>query len=245
MSQNNKVFKADAILWDFDGTLADSAAKNIAITKTILEQVAPHLCGDNLPKSLSSKAEYHIANHGADHWRDLYRDYFGLTADEIEVAGPMWAPHQMLDQTEVTLFDGIAEIIEQFADYPQGICSANASPLIRQVLEKYGVHHRFQSVIGYENLPEEQQKPAPDGGLKCLAEIFEDSRNKKIVFIGDHIADVIFARGLEQRLGPSSTVVSVIVTYSGADPQKWAMQPDMVFDQLTDLSDWVNIDPTG
>lgn len=245
MNKTKKTVKADAILWDFDGTLADSSAKNIAITKKILEQVAPHLCGENLPRSLSSKAEYHIANHGADHWRDLYRDYFGLTVEETEIAGPMWAPHQMLDQTEVTLFEGISETLEQFSAYPQGICSANASPLIRQVLEEHGVHHYFHSVIGYENLPEEQQKPAPDGGLMCLAEIFEDTRNKTIVFIGDHIADVIFARGLEKRLGPSSTVVSAIVTYSGADPHKWAMQPDMVFDQLTDLSDWVNTDLAG
>ena len=46
MSQLKKPIKADAILWDFDGTLANSATKNIAITKQILARVAPRNQGD-------------------------------------------------------------------------------------------------------------------------------------------------------------------------------------------------------
>jgi len=107
MSEIKKPLQVDAILWDFDGTLADSTAKNIAITKQILARVAPRLTGDNLPRSLQSEADYHIANHGADHWRDLYRVFFGMTNDEIETAGPLWETYQSLDNTDVTLFDGI------------------------------------------------------------------------------------------------------------------------------------------
>jgi phosphoglycolate phosphatase-like HAD superfamily hydrolase len=239
MSQLNKTHKVDAILWDFDGTLADSTAKNISITKTILNQVAPRLTGDNLPRSLQSIAEYHIANHGSEHWRQLYRDYFGMTPSEIEIAGPMWETHQMLDQTEVSLFDGVKDMVKRFSGFPQGICSANASQHIRQVLETHGIDSAFRSVIGYEDLPQNEQKPAPDGGLKCLKEIFGDTQEKTIVFIGDHIADVIFARGLKQRLSPSNQVISVVVTYSGAVPERWSTQPDWVFDSPAELLDWV------
>jgi phosphoglycolate phosphatase-like HAD superfamily hydrolase len=241
MSQIRKTVKADAILWDFDGTLADSTAKNIAITKKILARVAPRLMGDNLPRSLRSKAEYHIANHGAGHWRELYRNYFGMTTAEIETAGPMWETYQMLDQTAVTLFDGVADTVRNFAGLPQGICSANASRYIRQVLETHGIDSSFQSVIGYEDLSYHEQKPAPDGGLKCLQEIFGDIRDKTVVFIGDHIADVIFARGLKQRLGPSNDVISVVVSYSGADPGCWSTQPDEVFDSPAALADWIEL----
>ena len=239
MSKLQKPDKADAILWDFDGTLADSSAKNIAITKSILSRVAPHLTGENLPRSLQSKAEYHIANHGAGHWRELYRDYFGMTADEIETAGPMWEAYQMRDQTPVTLYDGIADVVNSLTVYPQGICSANASLNIRRVLETHGIHSAFKSIIGYEDLPEHQQKPAPEGGLRCLKEIFGETHVKTILFIGDHIADVIFARGLQQRLGPSSHVISIVVTYSGAYPKGWNAQPDVVFDSPAALLDWI------
>jgi len=236
MAQIIKPGKIDAVLWDFDGTLADSSAKNIAITKKILARVAPRLTGDNFPRSLQSEADYHIANHGADHWRDLYRDYFGMNDNEIEVAGPLWESYQMLDDTAVTLFEGVSDTVRQLSHYPQGICSANATNNISKVLVEHGIASAFQSVIGYEDLPHHEQKPAPDGGLRCLREIFGQTNGKTIIYVGDHIADVIFARGLNEQLGPSNTVISVVITHSGAQPDRWRQQPDEVIGHPSDLT---------
>ena len=235
MTKLKTTIKADAILWDFDGTLANSAAKNIAITKQILARVATRLTGDRLPRPLQSEADYHFANHAANHWRDLYRDFFGMTTDEIERAGPLWETYQMLDKTGVTLFDGVVDTVRQLSHYPQGICSANATRNIRQVLNEHGISSAFASVIGYEDLPHHHQKPAPDGGLKCLEEIFGDTQGKTILYVGDHIADVLFARGLGERLGPSNDVVSIITTHSGANPRQWRAQPDKVIESPSDL----------
>jgi len=229
----------DAILWDFDGTLADSAAKNIAITKQILARVAPRLTGSNLPEALASEANYHVAMHAAEHWRDLYRDFFGMSEEEIENAAPLWEPYQLSDRTGVPLFEGVVETITKLSRYPQGICSANATRNIRQVLHANGIGSAFGSVIGYEGLPHHQQKPAPDGGLKCLGEIFGDFGDMTILCIGDHLADVLFARGLSERLGSSSTVVSVVVTHSGAQPHRWRAQPDLVIDNPAALVDLI------
>ena len=236
MTQFKKPRKVDAILWDFDGTLANSAAKNIAITKQILARVAPRLTGDTLPRHLQSEADYHVANHAAENWRELYRDFFDLTTDEIETAGPLWETYQMLDKTGVTLFDGVVDTIRQLSCFPQGICSANATRNIRQVLLEFGISSSFESVIGYEDLPHHHQKPAPDGGLKCLQEIFGNTQDKTIIYVGDHIADVLFARGLSEQLGPSNTVISVIITHSGAKPGQWREQPDEVIDSPSDLT---------
>lgn len=239
MVQQKKPTKVDAILWDFDGTLANSAVKNIAITKQILARVAPRLTGNKQPRSLQSEAAYHTANHGAEHWRDLYRDYFGMNAAEIETAGPLWETYQLLDKTEVTLFEGVTDAVRQLSRFPQGICSANSTCNIRQVLNAHGISSAFQSVIGYEDLPHHHQKPAPYGGLKCLQEIFGETQGKTIIYVGDHIADVIFSRGLSEQLGPSNTVISVIVTHSGANPGQWSEQPDKVMLNLADLIDWI------
>ena len=236
MSGFKKFNKIDAILWDFDGTLANSAAKNIAITKQILARVAPRLTGSNLPRYLQSETDYHFANHAADHWRDLYRDYFGMTADEIKNAGPLWETYQMLDKTGVTLFDGVADTVRQLSGFPQGICSANATSNIRQVLLEHGISSAFESVIGYEDLPHHHQKPAPDGGLKCLQEIFGNTQGKTIIYVGDHIADVLFARALGEQLEASNTVISVIITHSGARPGQWRVKPDEVIESPTDLA---------
>ena len=239
MSQLKKPLRVDAVLWDFDGTLADSAAKNMAITKQILTRVAPRLTGPDLPLYLKSEADYHFATHNADHWRDLYREFFGMTPNEIESAGPLWETYQIRDKTGVTLFDGVAETIRQLSHLPQGICSANATGNIRQVLIEHGINSAFESVIGYEELPHHHQKPAPDGGLKCLREIFGNTQGKTIVYVGDHIADVLFSRSLSQQLGPSNHVISVIVTHSGASPGQWREQPDEIIERPPDLINWI------
>lgn len=236
MSKLNQSVKVDAVLWDFDGTLANSAAKNIAITKQILAIVAPRLTGDTLPRYLQSEADYHVANHAAENWRELYRDFFGLTADEIETAGPLWETYQLLDKTRVPLFEGVTETVRQLSRFPQGICSANATSKIRQVLLEYGINSAFGSVVGYEDLPHHHQKPAPDGGLKCLREIFGNTQDKTIIYVGDHIADVLFSRALSEQLGPSNTVISVIITHSGAKPHQWREQPDEVIENPSDLT---------
>jgi len=243
MPQFNRRIKADAILWDFDGTLADSAAKNIAITRQILEKVAPQLTGSNLPSWLQNETDYHKANHGAENWRDLYRDYFGMNADDIQAAGPMWEEYQASDKTEVKLFDGILETVSELMNIPMGISSANSSCNINKVLNTHGITSFFRSVIGYETFPPEAQKPAADPGLKCLGEVLDEglaqARGKTIIYIGDHIADVIFARNIADSLGPSSTVISVVVTYSGAEPDTWRVQPDEVIGNPTELAAWV------
>jgi len=235
MSQITKPVKVDAILWDFDGTLADSATKNIAISKQILARVAPRLTGENLPRCLNSTADYHVANHGADHWRDLYSDYFGMNDEEIEEAGPLWETYQLLDDTAVTLFSGVADTIERLSHYPLGICSANSTTNIKNILQEHGIASAFQSIIGYEDLPHHQQKPAPDGGLRCLQEIFGQTSGKTVLYVGDHIADVIFSRGLQERLGPSNTVISVVTTHSGALPDRWRKLPDEIIEHPSDI----------
>lgn len=229
--------KADAVLWDFDGTLADTAAKNVAISKQILALVAPRLTGENLPPCLRDDDLYHAAIHDVIDWRELYRDYFGMTPDEIEQAGPMWEPYQMSDRTPVTLFEGIRETVIRLHPLPQGICSANATRNILQVIANNGIDSYFSSVVGYERLPEHHQKPAAEGGFRCLQEIFGDPGGKSVLHVGDHIADVLFARALAERLGPNSQAVSVIVAHSGAKPGKWRERPDVVIESPLELLD--------
>jgi phosphoglycolate phosphatase-like HAD superfamily hydrolase len=234
--------KPDAILWDFDGTLANSAAKNIAITRQILEKVAPQLTGANLPNWLKTESDYHKANHGAENWRDLYRNYFGMSDEDITAAGPMWKEYQARDKTVVKLFDGILETILKLADIPMGISSANSSCNINNILNYNDINSYFKSVVGYETFPPEAQKPVADPGLKCLDEVLDEAhqeiQGKTIVYIGDHIADVIFARNIAKSLGPDSTVISVVVTYSGAEPESWRVKPDELIADPKELTSW-------
>ena len=49
-----------AILWDYDGTLADSSKKNIEVTVEILRRFIPDV-DENVPEPLASRASYQDA----------------------------------------------------------------------------------------------------------------------------------------------------------------------------------------
>jgi phosphoglycolate phosphatase-like HAD superfamily hydrolase len=231
--------KIDAILWDFDGTLVNSAPKNISITKDILSEVAPHLSGDNLPEQLRSESRYHEANHAAKNWRDLYIKYLGLTREETDLAGSLWTEHQQQNTTPVALFDGIIDVIRMFAHIPHGICSQNSAANILSLLDAVLLLSYFKFVVGYEDVPYNRQKPASDAGVMCLERILGKPRNQTLLVIGDHESDVKFARNISRDIDDSNKVISIAVSYSGAEPEKWDHRPDKVISRPQELAEFL------
>ncbi|MCG6229740.1 HAD family hydrolase [Vibrio furnissii] len=227
--------KLDAILWDYDGTLVNSVPKNMDITKDILSIVAPHLTGEFLPKYLRDEASYHEANHGAKNWQELYVDYYGLTHEEMLIAGGMWAEHQEKNTTEVMLFEGIKDVVTEFAYLPHGICSQNSQSNIRRLLEKNGVADPFKAIVGYDDVSSCNQKPDAFGGIKCLESIFGHINSRYLMYIGDHEADVKFARNLQLTLGGDAKVIAVTAAYSRSEPESWEYRPDHTAHRVEDL----------
>ena len=229
----------DAILWDYDGTIVYSVPKNIDITKQILSKVASRLTGENLPSHLKSEEKYHIANHRSKNWQDLYINYYGLTEIEMLKAGVLWTEYQLKNTTPVELFAEIKETINEIS-LPQCICSQNSSENIKRVLEKNNLSQKFKAIIGYDDIPGDQQKPSAFSGIKCLKQIYDTLQNKTIIYIGDHEADVEFARNIETELSENSKVISIIAKYSGADTRLWTYKPDFEIENPFDLLEIIN-----
>ena len=160
-----------AIIWDYDGTLVNSASKNIDITRQILDDVVPRLSGENLPIYLKSDKAYHEVNNKSKNWQDLYINYYGLTETETLKAGRLWTEYQLKNLTPVELFPEIKQTISQL-DLPLGICSQNSAKNIRQVLAMNELLEKFNSIIGYDDIPGDAQKPSAFSGIKCLENIF-------------------------------------------------------------------------
>ena len=227
-----------AILWDYDGTLVNSVPKNIDITKQILTEVAPRLTGENLPHYLRNEESYHLANHQSKNWQDLYVNYYGMTETEMLKAGTLWTKHQLKNTTPVELFAEIEQTINQIY-IPQGICSQNSSKNINQVLKHNSLVHKFQAVIGYDDIPSNVQKPNPFGGLKCLERIFENITDKTIFYIGDHEGDMEFARNIDRAIS-KGRVIAIAVKYSGADTGSWGYKADFEIEKPSDLIKIIN-----
>ena len=127
-----------AILWDYDGTLANTPLKNIAVTRAVLRRLDPALL-DPLPEALSSLAAYQAANYRWRNWRELYQYALHVPADRLDEAGALWGPCQLADRTLPPLFDGLLEVLPRLAALaPMGICSQNDSGNIRAALAAHG-----------------------------------------------------------------------------------------------------------
>ena len=231
--------KIDAILWDYDGTLVNSVPKNIDITKQILSAVAPRWTAENLPSHLKSEEAYHIANHQSKNWQDLYVNYYGMNETEMLEAGTLWTEYQLKNRFPVKLFTEIKDTINEIS-LPQGICSQNSSENIHRVLIKNKLSQKFSAIIGYDDIPSDQQKPAAFSGIKCLNQIYGTLQNKTIIYIGDHEGDVEFARNIETALCENSKVISIAAMYSGANTKLWTYKPDFEIENPTDLLEIIN-----
>ena len=59
------------IVWDYDGTIINSAKKNIEVTIEVLKHFDRDI-EKHLPKALTSYNNYQEANHKYANWQDLY-----------------------------------------------------------------------------------------------------------------------------------------------------------------------------
>ena len=210
-----------AILWDYDGTLANTPVKNIAVTRAVLGRLDPALL-DPLPEALSSLAAYQAANYRWRNWRELYQHALRVPAD----------------RTLPPLFGGLLEVLPRLAALaPMGICSQNDSGNIRAALAAHGAADCFAAVVGHADVDFARQKPDPAAFLACLDRL--GLREGRFAYIGDHAGDIAFGRNAQAALramGRAAEVVCVAAAWGGA-PSVDLAAADAVAARPADLPD--------
>lgn len=226
----------DAIIWDFDGTLADTTLKNLVVTRRIYQALTG---ADPLQiEALTSEEKYLAAIRSTLNWRELYRRYYHLSEEQIDQAGRMWTEYQLADQTPVKLYPGLPEVLAQSDGRPNGVVSQNSRGSIIKVLQEHKIIDHFGCIIGYEEVGAAGQKPAPEGLLQCIRELLPQG-GKSVVYIGDHDTDIRCARNADQfyrqRKNPLR-IVSIGVQFAG-QPQtpNWSAAPDHVARSSSEL----------
>lgn len=216
-----------AVLWDFDGTLADTLQRNLSVNRRIVEEVTGRSWHD--VAGLSSVEAYVAAWNRVSNWQELYTRAFGLSKEQCAEAAQRWAPYQLDDQTRVPLFDGIGEVLEKLGRFPQAIVSQNERATIAQILSTDHADHFFTAIVGFAEVPIDRQKPAPDGLLSAL-DILGVEEPACALFIGDHETDIICATNANRDLtamGRDLRIVSVAAHYmSSDDSPEWSVAPD-------------------
>jgi HAD superfamily hydrolase (TIGR01549 family) len=197
------------IIWDFDGTLADSNRKNFEITRQIMERELGLDIGGIA--ALQDFPVYLDAMRKFDNWRSLYAQGFGVPEDEIDRAGDLWAHYQMNTDVAAPLFPGMPAVLKKLSKHPMGIVSQNSAGNIRQSLKREGCEVYFKSIVGYQDVPYTAQKPDPAGLLLCIEKLLEGSLDSpgRVVFVGDHATDTETAANAHAHFASSGQPVTV------------------------------------
>jgi phosphoglycolate phosphatase-like HAD superfamily hydrolase len=222
--------KVTAVIWDFDGTLADTLERNLDITRRIVER----LLGGSAKRfpALRDRASYGQALHNAANWRELYLREFGFPLERTAEAAPLWSEFHGDETAVPPLFDGVAEVVRALSGLSQGIVSQNGRRNIEDALVPAGLLDHFEAIVADEDLPFHLQKPEPDGLLQCAEALHgdeEDDGARTVLYVGDHPVDVECVRRAAKKLGERDArwrVLSVGVEY-GLAGREWASEPDL------------------
>ncbi|MDB5312695.1 MAG: ppaX 2 [Gemmataceae bacterium] len=202
------------IVWDFDGTLADSLAASVAV----FNRLAPELGFrpvEDVPAARGLGTRQFLRQHGISLWRlpRLVRRFHAAAADEAD---------------KLVLFAGLADVFAglRARGVRLGILSSNREDNIRRCLRANGAEESFAFVIGYPRL---------FGKAKALRRILRAERLARadVLYVGDEGRDVEAAR-------KAGVAVAAVTWGFHAEAVLRASGPDHVVTEPRQLLDLVS-----
>lgn len=159
------------VVFDFDGTLADSLAAAVAIYNRLAPQLRLAVLTD-LEAARAMPTRQLMRAIGLSLWR-LPRVARAFRAAAAEGADSL------------RLFDGLPAALAELADrgHTLGVLSSNSEETIRRCLRANGVEHHFAFVIGCPKL---------FGKARALRRILRTERVDRadVLYVGDELRDV-------------------------------------------------------
>jgi phosphoglycolate phosphatase len=185
-----------AVLFDFDGTLADSFAPIAASTNSVRASYG-------LPPLPESEVRKYVG-YGLTH---LMTDLVpGAPVDEA--VARYRAHHETVMIPQTRLMPGVAEVIPELArrGLCLGVCSNKRVEFTRQLVRALGLQEYFTCVLGPEDVGN-RAKPDPAMLLEGLHRL--EVSPPEAVYVGDMVVDV--------RTGRAAGVPVWIVCSDGPD----------------------------
>jgi len=212
--------KAELIMFDFDGTLADTVDDIAASANHLLavrgepakpvDEIAGYI-GDGLPTMLR---------------RLLRVDDGRVISEAIRIFREHYNDH-CLDKT--VPYPGVEETLGRFGDRKLAVVTNKPQAFTEKILDGLGLSDHFESVVGGDR--EYAKKPSPEAFLAVLKAL--DIPGDRALVVGDSPNDVIGGR--------AAGCVTCAVTYGlGSRELLESSSPDFMVDafkQILDLLD--------
>lgn len=207
--QTGKQPRYQAVVFDLDGTLADTFSTVLRIfNRVMLDRTGRHWRLDELlpyfgpPESVMFQRMF----PAAEIHEPMIADYFRLSRE---------------DGHEIKAFDGIGELVGELKSYgvKLGVFSAANAEAARIRVGHAGLLDYFDEVIGGDSVT--NSKPHPDGLLHLMDKFSVEP--SAMVYVGDMVADV--------ETGRAAGAMTVAVTWGAAKRDALsAAKPDHLID---------------
>jgi phosphoglycolate phosphatase len=217
MTRKHEKISVDLIVFDLDGTLADTlpdltAAANFACRRLDLPEHSPEAIRGMIGGGEHKLIQRLVGPAHQDRVEEclqLYLDYYGRHNGDL-----------------TRVYPGVAETLPHLAGKKLAVLSNKLQRLTRQTLEAINIARFFEAIRGGgSDLP---LKPAPDHLLALIADLGVGP--SRTLMVGDKVADI--------EAGRQAGTFTAAVTYGYGDLDTLrAASPDILLPQFSQLPD--------
>lgn len=164
------------LLFDFDGTLADTEPLILASFQQVFEQYPPK-------HPLSEEEQSSLLGMPLD---TCFQKF--LPDQDYKQMSALYREHNHRHYHEITLMDGVLETLEALKakGYKMGIVSSKIQDMVQKGLEILNIETYFELIVGYEEV--QAHKPDPQGILVALTQM--KGYRDQALYIGDTLNDI-------------------------------------------------------
>ena len=208
------------VIFDLDGTLADTSADLIAAANAWFRDMG---AGDMLDLG----ADALTAFHGGRAMLRLGLSRLGPVEEAVvdRFYPVLLAAYEAGIDRETRLYPGAVAAVEALrgAGYATGICTNKPAGLAELLVRRLGVRDLFASLVGADTLPVRKPDPAP----YHLSVSKAGGVTKRSILIGDTETD--------RKTATAAGVPSVLVTFGPEGAGIARLKPDALLDAYADL----------
>lgn len=209
-----------SVIFDLDGTLADTSGDLIAAANVCFE-------GLGLGALLDPAKDAGTALRGGRAMLSLgFSRVDGFGEDEILRQYPVLLEAYAKDiDTHTVMYDGAMDAVEALksAGYGVGIATNKPEGLAEELMKRLGVRDAFASLVGADTLP--VRKPDPEHLFEAARRLGGDPA--KTCLVGDSDTD--------RNTALAAGVPSILVTFGPSGEDMAALKPEALIDDFAEL----------
>ncbi|MCC1495718.1 HAD-IA family hydrolase [Alcanivorax sp. 1008] len=215
----------DAVFFDLDGTLVDTAPDFHTVLNAMLGEAGkPALGYDKVRAQVSNGARAVLqagfgGNPGEAAFDSLLAEFLDRYVDHLTVGSQ--------------LFAGMDEVLDKLeaSHIPWGIVTNKPERFTTPLLAGLKLASRVGPVICPDNVAE--RKPQPEGLLKAASMV--GVQPERCIYVGDHERDIAAGRNAGMR------TIGVLFGYIGEDEDPQAWRADMYAADTAELAQLLNL----